>query len=259
MKSSEKFEQRLKEAVFMEANKIDPSEDMFMRIEAEIKNKNMGVVNMDTNKCRRTRGILIACLILVLTTVTCFAASKIVGYHSHSTNDTFMSFPSEKEVKRAGGFVPKYIEEFSNGYVFERGGVGETVADGEDGRAVMTVKEINFSYKNGKSLVDLTVSEQPFPDEESGGEKVALVNGIEGEYYSDMYKFLPSDYEMTEQDKADEASGKYIFSYGTEKVEIQHVQQIKWEDDGMVYALINFDDGVDKDGLAQMAGEVIGK
>ena len=41
----------------------------------------------------------------------------------------------------------------------------------------------------------------------------------------DTYKFVPPDYEMTEQDKEDEASGKYIFSYGTDEVKYQNVNR----------------------------------
>ncbi|WP_051280274.1 hypothetical protein [Anaerovorax odorimutans] len=262
MKSPKEFENRLRTAIYAEADKICPSEDMFLQINRKIKSKNMGVNYMNIKSIKKTRGILIACLILAFTTMTCFAAVKIVSYTSHSTNNTFTEFPSEKEVKKEAGFVPKYVNEITGGYKFYKGGVGEEAAETEDGSAAMTVKTANFNYKNGNSTVSLLVEDGILPESEDGeaaGETIKLTSDIEGKYSSELYKFVPPDYVMTEQDKSDEESGKYIFSYGSEKVEINHMQQISWEEDGMSYSLINSDDKVDKTILTNMANEIINK
>lgn len=257
MKSSEKFENKLRKAIYTEADKISPSEDMFLQIKREIKSKELGVNYMSIKVTKRSRGILIACLILAFTTVTCFAAVKIVGYTGHSTNDTFTSFPSENAVRKEAGFVPKYVSELTDEYEFYRGGVGEVTADGEDGSELMTVKTVSFTYKNGDSTVELSVKDGIFSDFGEGGETVKFTSEIEGKYYSEMYKFVPGDYIMTEQDKLDEASGKYVFSYGSDKVEVTHMQQISWQENGMCYTLINSDDKVDKTILTDMASEII--
>lgn len=259
MKSSKKFENNLRKAIYAEADKISPSEDMFLKIKREIKSKNLGVNYMSMKANKKSRGILIACLILVFTTVTCFAAVKIVGYTGHSTNNTFTTFPSEQEVKKEAGFIPNYLAELTGDYEFYKGGVGEVTADGEDGSKVMTVKTINFTYKNGDSIVDLSVENGIFPDSGEDGEAVNITSDIEGKYYSETYKFVPGDYVMTEQDKADEESGKYIFSYGSDKVEINHMQQLSWEENGMSYILANSDDKVDKTTLTDMAAEIANK
>lgn len=259
MKSSEKFENMLRTAINAEADEISPSEDMFLQINRKIKSKDMGGNYMNIKATKKSRGILIACLILVFTTITCFAAVKIVGYTGHSTNNTFKAFPSENEVRKEAGFVPKYVSELTGEYEFYRGGVGETTADGEDGSEVMTIKTVSFTYMNEDSTVELSVKDGIFPDFEEGGETVKITDAIEGKYYSEMYKFVPEDYVMTEQDKADEESGKCTFSYGSDKVEINHMQQITWEENGMSYALINSDDKVDKTILSNMATEIVNK
>lgn len=259
MKSSEKFENRLRTAINAEADEISPSEDMFLQINRKIKSKDMGVNYMNIKATKKSRGILIACLILVFTTITCFAAVKIVGYTGHSTNNTFKAFPSENEVRKEVGFVPKYVSELTGEYEFYRGGVGETTANGEDGSEVMTVKTVSFTYKNGDSTVELSVEDGIFPESEEVGELVNISSGIEGKYYSEMYKFVPGDYIMTEQDKADESSGKYIFSYGSDEIEVNHMQQISWEENGMSYTLMNSDDKVDKTILTDMVAEIVNK
>ncbi len=260
MKLPGKFEEKLKKAMDAEAGKICPSEDLFLQINRKIESENMGVKNMNFKPIKKTRRILVACmLLLVFTTITCFAAAKIVSYTSHSTNDTFAEFPSEKEVKKEAGFLPKYVEEFTAGYKFYRGGVGESTANTEDGTEDMTVKTAHFTYKNGDSAVSLLVEAGILPGEKSEGENVKITSDTEGRYSGQMYKFLPADYVMTAQDKADEESGKYVFSYGSQEIEINHMQQISWEDNGMSYTLINSDDTVDKATLVNMAAEIMNK
>ena len=60
-------------------------------------------------------------------------------------------------------------------------------------------------------------------------------NGIDLYFSSDAYKFVPEDYEMTEQDKQDEASGKYVFSCGSKKEEVAQFKY-DWTEDGIYYS-----------------------
>ncbi|QAT43045.1 hypothetical protein [Aminipila luticellarii] len=263
MKSLEKFEDRLRIALYAETDKIASSEDMFLQISRKIKSRKMGVNNMNIKATKRTRGMLIACLILVLTTATCFAAVKITSYTGHGTNSTFTTFPTENQVKNKAGFVPKYVSELPGGYVFEKGGIGEVTANGEDGSKVKTVKSVSLYYKNEDSSISLYVENGILPESEEGkeaGKAVKITSAVEGTYYSDMYKFVPADYTMTEQDKADEASGKYIFTtYGSDKVEINPMQQLAWSEDGMCYRLLSSDGMVDETILVKMAAEIVHK
>ncbi|WP_312070298.1 hypothetical protein, partial [Anaerotignum propionicum] len=79
MKSPENFEDKLRKAIYAEADKICPSEDMFLQINRKIKNKNMEEKNMKLFSIKKTRGILVACMLLAFTSITCFAAAKIVS------------------------------------------------------------------------------------------------------------------------------------------------------------------------------------
>ena len=55
----------------------------------------------------------------------------------------------------------------------------------------------------------------------------------------------------------DEESGKYVFSYGSDRVEISQVQGVEWEQDGIYYNITEIDSPLDKQGLINMAKEVI--
>ena len=63
--------------------------------------------------------------------------------------------------------------------------------------------------------------------------------------------------EQAEQDKEDEASGKYIFSYGTEEVEIENVKQVMWKEGSVICTILEQTGTLDMDELVSMAEEVM--
>ena len=92
---------------------------------------------------------------------------------------------------------------------------------------------------------------------DQGNSEVSDYNGIAIAYISYVNKVVPADYQQTEQDMKDEESGKYVFSYGAEKVEISQVQGVEWEQDGIYYNITAINSPLDKQGLIDMAKEVI--
>lgn len=72
-----------------------------------------------------------------------------------------------------------------------------------------------------------------------------------------VFKFVPPDYEKTEQDIKDEEAGKLVFSYGTEDVEVKTMRQVTWEEGNLVFDIIAGDDTVDMDTLVDMAEDMI--
>ena len=61
------------------------------------------------------------------------------------------------------------------------------------------------------------------------------------EYFQNTYKFVPADYQETEEDKAMEAAGDYFISYGNDKVEVRESSSVQWEKDGISYMIQGFD------------------
>ena len=86
---------------------------------------------------------------------------------------------------------------------------------------------------------------------------VDTYNGINLYYTSYANKCVPADYKLTEQDKQDEASGKYVFSYGTDKIKISQVQYLDWMQDGIHYSLLAVDSNLAMDELVKMSHQVI--
>jgi len=88
-------------------------------------------------------------------------------------------------------------------------------------------------------------------------EHVGNYRGIDLSYVSSTNKVVPEDYKMTEQDKNDEASGKYIFSYGSDKVEISEFKHLSWTQDGISYMFTAMDSNVTQEQLVKMAHQMI--
>lgn len=109
---------------------------------------------MKINRSKKIRTVLIACILLILTTATCFAAAKFILY---------TSLPSSKSVSNEIGFNPKYIKEFKNGYVFLEGGINKdwSISDGSNDLEMRYIKDdciVNYhaikSIKGETSLND---------------------------------------------------------------------------------------------------------
>ncbi len=62
---------------------------------------------------------------------------------------------------------------------------------------------------------------------------------------------------MTEQDKADEKSGRLVFSYGNPEVALTHVQLLAWEYNGVNYELNAADSELSFEDFTAMAKEII--
>ena len=65
--------------------------------------------------------------------------------------------------------------------------------------------------------------------------------------------------ELTEEEKALEASGDIVVSYGTDEVKKEFIESVSWSDNGLNYSLITQNGSLGSDGLCEMAKEIIDK
>ena len=91
------------------------------------------------------------------------------------------------------------------------------------------------------------------------GDIIATINGTNLYYVHYINKVVSDDYELTEQDKKDQASGKVVFSYddSASQIEVSQVQSVNWNKDGIQYDLLQIDGKLSAGELADMAREVI--
>ena len=168
-----------------------------------------------------------------------------------------INIPATETLNKNVGFSPKIVEQFSNGYTFKGGHNGKNKYVDEENGTEEKYKSFMADYEKDGSKVMLSADTYADSHKDQGNSEVSDYNGIAIAYISYVNKVVPADYQQTEQDMKDEESGKYVFSYGAEKVEISQVQGVEWEQDGIYYNITAIDSPLDKQGLIDMAKEVI--
>lgn len=72
-----------------------------------------------------------------------------------------------------------------------------------------------------------------------------------------VHKFVPPDYELTEEDLQLQASGDVVFSYGSVEVITRTSYSCMFDYDGLSYDIMGFDLTLQPEALADMAAELI--
>lgn len=257
------FDKCIKEALRRRAEEITPSDALLAKIKAEINDKERE--NDSMNKIlnfRRMKPVVIAAFVLILSAATCFAAAQITGLVS-SSSEAFDKFPTERQVEKAVGFVPNYIEKFGNGFYFDSASVRNTAALDSDNNKVSESKGITFFYtKEGAQkgqLLTLSVDqESPGISGEPGLNEEVIKDGKLDLVYSQVtFKAVPVGYTPTEEENQQIAQGVLWISYGSEEVEISKVQSVSWVRDGIIYTLMDNGYELGKDEFLGMAREVM--
>lgn len=189
---------------------------------------------------------------------TVFAAGKIYSISSSSSNiPTYTTIPTVEQVKNDFKFNPKLVDKFDNGYTFADGYTVNNEGADEKGNSVEKTKSLDFTYTKGNDKLYLSMENGMLGESSNKENVVDTCNDIDLYYTSYANKLVPADYKLTEQDKQDELSGKYVFSYGSDKVKISQVQNLDWMQDEIHYSFLAMDSNLSKDELVKMAHQVI--
>lgn len=203
---------------------------------------------------------IIAAAVMVVGGATGVMGHYLLGEsvgHSRVVPD-YISLPSAGTLQKDAGFETGMPEDFSNGYSFKEAVIGDRSDMDTDGNTVETYKFVNFEYEKEGGSVNIFAD----PSENGGIYDEAELAGSHGDvniyYHAYTAKFVPGDYELTKEDKADEASGKYVFSYGNpDGIKVQSVQNVKFSVKRINYDICAMDSELTKDELLSMAEEII--
>lgn len=235
---------RLKRALEARVQAVTPSDDLLMNVKREVnrRKKERGKMNVTMKKAIAIAAM--ACLICA----SCFAASQFTATQV-GTVEEITRYDQLADAAKAIGLEARYVERFENGFGFQSGNTTKGCAINEEGVPVGDEYEgLAISYVNadGERLM-LTVE----PAREADDEKPT--------YSDDTYKFVPPDYELTEEDKAMMGGGDFFISYGSEKVEIKEAELYSWQDGNISYNLTAFDCNFGEAEMARMARELMGE
>lgn len=202
---------------------------------------------------RMKKKILLVLAATMAMAVTAIGAGRAVMITSHS--DARSEFTDAEEIGEKAdeiGVDFKYVDEFENGYAFKKGWINKNNELDENRGLLRQYKDLDLVYASDKGNVHFIVEEYKGNDDTEEGEIKA---------YTEDYKYVPVDYEMTEQDLEDMDSGKYIFSTGDleEEVTVCENSFVTWHEDGVSYLLMQYGDrgSLSLDEITEMAEEIM--
>ena len=196
--------------------------------------------------------------ICVLGSMTAFAVGKITGITSHSSRyDEVHTYEQALELKKKHGPAVHFPEEFSNGYTFSAAVPEYYETTDDNGNKVGTGSNLSVTYaKDGNENVTFS-AETDLGESDDPTEEKTLDDGTTLRFYKTINKFVPVNYELTEEDKQAQEAGHFNLAYGSDKIEIQISYMVEWDMDGQGYYLFKFGEELSADEMFGMAEEII--
>ena len=208
-------------------NKITLDPEASARIRARLEQELLPGKENDTSmKTKKTLRItLIAAVISILFITSAYAISGVVrGTVTHLMKDTgsFDTLDALPRAEKIAGYPITAPARFSNGYEFKTLNVGGEAAYGDDNEILKEYYTVYIEYeRDEKQDLSLTLSpvlELPTGRERPEPNETEEIDGIEVRFSRDHFKFVPPDYEKTEEDLAAEETGHYYVSFGSDEI-----------------------------------------
>ncbi len=259
MRQREDWEEKIKNVLALECDGVTASRDLKDRIDERILESQKEAGHMKKLSMKKlVIGVAIGCL---LVSGGAFAAGRVVSLTSHTYKlDVCKNYGDMEKMEAELGYAVDSVEKFSNGYCFEKMSVDDVNGNDADGNTIYTYKDLNIIYeKSGEPTVWLDVAKPvETPVRKGAPEATRQVGEITLYYDATTYKFVPSNYKLTDEDQANLEKDNFTISYGTAEVEIQTASDVTWEKDGVKYHLMGFDLNIGADDMFDMAEEIMG-
>lgn len=269
MKQEPMLDWEIKKVLHSRVDSLDVSAEAESRILAEISKLQSEKQVKESYKMKKFSvklGVTVSA-VACLSCMTALAASGIInGWAGHNIVGTETGNFAEVEENLVPQleFQPALLEDFSNGFAFEQAHLGSTTAlDENNERVGKNYTELYMKYLNAETdeVVNLCydnipeVAAEPLP----GAPEIItrVVDDVVLSYQAMPYKFVPVDYELTEEDKAALESGAVEISYGADTVEEKTACGVTWTVDGVDHFLFGWDLELGADGMLDMAEELL--
>ena len=209
--------------------------------------------------------VIAAAAVALLGSITAVAAGHIATRESHSSVlDQVEDYGKIDSVRQEVGFDFPSLESFSNGFAFQYALPIDSSDYDEDGNVLSAYKTVGLSYSDGTQDVNIYIDAHSSATE-GGADGSSAVRpvwsgekaGIPLTVTQTVHKFVPPDYELTEEDLQLQASGDVVFSYGSVEVITRTSYSCMFDYDGLSYDIMGFDLTLQPEALADMAPELI--
>ena len=247
-----------------EADQISVPTDLKKKIDSQI---DLRIDDMERSrhmkKFSTKKVILAVAAVALIGSVTVAAVGRLASSSSHSyLNNQVKDYSALAGVEEEVGFAFPSVEEFSNGFRFASALPVDSSDYDEDGNVLSSYKGVDLTYTDGTQDVSAYIyPSRSYEGETTGAPGVTPVwegekGGISLTVTRTVHKFVPADYEKTEEDIQAEQEGRLVFAYGSNEVEETVSYNCRFEKDGLSYELLGFDLTMEPEQLAEMAAEL---
>lgn len=216
--------------------------------------------NQTMKNKKRTFYIFLAAALICLMSITAYAA-ELLNIHSYQSSgcDIIEKYADINRTLTRIGLEAEIPEGFSNGFRFQRAKVQAYDALDENDEQLLTMQELYVYYRNeqGQEVTLVAcVNLEGLPKDERAPASSKTVGEAELEYYQDVYRFVPEDYQPSEAEKEWSNQPGHYISYGADEVREQIVSFLRWTQKDVCYSIMDWNT-VEPDVLFAMAEEMI--
>lgn len=206
------------------------------------------------------RVLLIAVAISLLALTAC--ATNVLNIRSLITG-TWKSYKAFRMLDQAmedAGFQISVKEKFDNHYFFSEVFVNETSAMDAENQKAISYNEIIVIYCNDSGcnlMINAHLDLEDIPHTPSPAVLSKTIGNVTANYYLDHYRYVPDDYELSDEDRLwEQQPGNYI-AYGSEALEETTIAFLSWSMDGIYYTIMDSDAAETPESLFSMAETLI--
>lgn len=215
-------------------------------------------ISMFKHKKKRMAAAVIAATVVVGGSAFAFGGTAISRiFASSSASADYTSLPSAQQCQRDAGFTPALLQSFDNGFAFKDGVIVHNQEQNEDGQTVNKYASLEFDYQKGDETVSLMQDSGASQKEETGS-CAAQKDGVSYYETTKTEKYVSDSYQMTEQDRKEEASGQVEFNVGQSDngVETEQYHGINWTVGGVHYTLYQMNGSLTSAQMLEMAQQI---
>lgn len=234
-------------------DELQPSADF---INSVMKSKE--AKHMKFNK-KKTLVVALASCMIFGTTV--FAAGKIVGYHSWSDpSDAIVDYSEAQDAATGLGISDGIPQAFSNGYTYVSANVTNVEGVDDAGNAVAKGESLYANYdKENCSTINLFIDPIFEEQDESYAVDSKMIGDTEVYFNQATYKFVPPNYELTEEDEANLEDPHFEISYGADEVSVTKYTGVSFAKGDKYYNMFAWDSDMSVNEWYAMAEELLVK
>lgn len=214
-------------------------------------------ISMFKHKKKRMAAAVIAATVVVGGSAFAFSGTISSIFSSSSSDPDYTSLPSAQQCQRDAGFTPALLQSFDNGFAFKDGVIVHNQEQNEDRQTVNKYASLEFDYQKGDETVSL-MQDSGAAQEKETGRCAAQKDGVSYYETTKTEKYVSDSYQMTEQDRKEEASGQVEFNVGPSDNGVETVQYhgINWTAGGVHYTLYQMNGSLTTAQMLEMAQQI---